>query len=779
MWEIDSLEVRNSNNQLNQEEILAMSKVEKSRRWIAGRYKVAIPWKEEFPSLPDNREEAEKRLFSLEKNLLKKPEVASHYKEAMKANVEKGYIRKLEPNEAEDGPSWYLPHFPVIREDRETTKVRIVFDSAARCKGVSLNDVMLTGPKLQRDVLEILLRFRLRPVAPVADIQEMFCQVVLAEKDRKYHRLLWRDLDPTKPVDVYKAVCLTFGDRASPYPAQFVLRSHAVDLKESYPAAAMVLLRDMYMDDILHSEETVEDAILVLEDLTKVLGGAGFRAQKWCSNRIEVLEEIPQEDRATGVRLDDSELLSVKTLGVHWNASDDVFTFILKEINLSFYTKRGLLSRIATLFDPLQFLAPYIIRAKMALQEAWQRGLEWDEEFPDDLKLTTHQWAKQLPEAPQVKIPCCYRHHKGAVEDISVHTFVDASRLAYAAVSYARYGHVSGEISIALVTAKARVSPIKSISIPRLELMAAVLGLRLAETVSEKLEIPLSQHTLWTDSMDVVYWIQGHSRQLKPFVANRVAEIQRKSDPAQWRHVPGEQNPADNATRGLDLKNLSAESHWFQGPAFLHEGETSCPSEGRLLLSDCSEEGKQELAKINLTFQCKQTLPLFDIQRFSSWRRLLRVTAWILRFISRSKRARHQKSQETGNKQNYSLEKVLQPEEISNTERYWVRETQTECFSEELTTLRGGGSVSRSSPLWRLSPFRDSNGILHVGERLEMSNLPYDARHPVTLPKRHHISKLVIAHIHNRGRHNLGVNFTLAELRQKYWIVNGREEIKR
>ena len=172
-------------------------------------------------------------------------------------------------------------------------------------------------------------------------------------------------------VSMIVKVRLTFGDRASPYLAQFVLCNHALDFKENYPVAAMVLLRDMYMDDIFHSEETVEDAVLVREDLTKVLGGAGFRAQKWCSNRTEVLEEIPQEDRATGVKLDDSELLSVKILGVHWNESDDVFTFIVKEINLSFYTNPGLLSRIATLFDPLQFLVPYIIRTKIMLQEAW------------------------------------------------------------------------------------------------------------------------------------------------------------------------------------------------------------------------------------------------------------------------------------------------------------------------------------------------------------------------------------------------------------------------
>ena len=379
MWEMDSLEVRNSDdNQLNQEDVLAMTKVEKSRRWIGGRHEVAIPWKEEFPSLPDNRDDAEKRLHSLEKSLLKKPEVARRYKEAMNANVEKGYVRKLEANETEDCPGWYLPHFPVIREDRETTKVRIVFDSAARCKETSLNDEMLTGPKLQQDVLKIRLRFRRKPVALVADIKEMFSQVVLAEKDRKYHRLLWRELDTTKPVDVYEAVCLTFGDRASPYLAQFVVRSHAQDFAKKYPTAASVLLEDMYMDDILHSEETIEDAVLVRKDLTKVLGSAGFHVQKWCSNRTEVLEEIPEGDRAIGVKLEDSEPPSVKTLGVRWNASEDVFTFIVKEINLSFYTKRGLLSRIATLFDPLQFLAPYIIRAKMALQEAWLRGLEWD-----------------------------------------------------------------------------------------------------------------------------------------------------------------------------------------------------------------------------------------------------------------------------------------------------------------------------------------------------------------------------------------------------------------
>jgi len=182
---------------------------------------------------------------------------------------------------------------------------------------------------------------------------------------------------------------------------------------------------------------------------------------------------------------------------------------------------------------------------------------------------------------------------------------------------------VSGHISAALVTAKAKVSLIKAVSILRLELMAAVLGVQLAETVSEKLEIPLSQHTMWTDSMNVIYWIQGHLRRLKLFVANQVAEIQQKSRPTQWQHVPSEENPADDATRGLDLRDLSAESCWFRGPAFLHEGEESWPSKSQPGQTDCTKEGKQELSKINLLFQSKKLLLWFDAEKFSSWLRLL------------------------------------------------------------------------------------------------------------------------------------------------------------
>ena len=179
----------------------------------------------------------------------------------------KSYVRKVEPSEVDDGVSWYLPHFPVVREDKQTTKMRIIYDSAARYGGISLNDTMLPGPKLQQDIFDVLLRFRKNPVTLVADLTEMFSQVVMAKQDRRYHGFLWRGLDLTRLPEVYEAMRLLFGDRASPYLAQYIVRQHAEDHKDDYPVAVAILLLQMYMDDIMASLETNDEAIKTCDQL--------------------------------------------------------------------------------------------------------------------------------------------------------------------------------------------------------------------------------------------------------------------------------------------------------------------------------------------------------------------------------------------------------------------------------------------------------------------------------------------------------------------------------
>jgi len=255
----------------------------------------------------------------------------------------------------------------------------------------------------------------------------------------------------------------------------------------------------------------------------------------------------------------------MKVLGVQWNAEMDMFTFKLNPPQDIAYTKQGLLKKLATLFDPLQMLAPFTIRAKITMQETWLLGLEWDDEFPVELK-KCQEWFCQLPELSGVQVPRRYRVTGKSIVDASIHTMTDASQLAYAAVSYVRHEYEDGEMTVRFVAAKAKVAPTKATTIPRLEFMAAVLGLRLSRKVAELLQIPFENCTLWTDCKDVICWIQGQSRRYKTFVANRVSEIHQRSNPRQWRHVPTELNCADDATRGLRTGELTMDHRWFSGP---------------------------------------------------------------------------------------------------------------------------------------------------------------------------------------------------------------------
>jgi hypothetical protein len=343
LWNMDVVHPE-AEEVFTKDEQSALDKASESLVYSEERYQIGIPWKKDQPDLPDNRDSAVKRLKSLEHHLNKKPEIAERYKEVFEGNIEKGYIRKV-PAEELDQPGWYLPHFGVVREDRATTKVRVVYDGAAVYGGKNLNDEMWSGPKLQLDVLDILVSFRRGTVALVGDIREMFSQVTLAPEDRRFHRMLWRGLDPSSPIEVYEAVRLPFGDRAAPFLAQYVVRTHAENNKEKYPLAAETCRKRIYMDDAIESLDSIEEIKELRRQLRELLKTGGFDIRKWCSNSIEVLLDIPEEDRAPGIiDLEESELPSVKTLGVRWDAETDIIGFSHTPVTLEVTSKRTVLS---------------------------------------------------------------------------------------------------------------------------------------------------------------------------------------------------------------------------------------------------------------------------------------------------------------------------------------------------------------------------------------------------------------------------------------------------
>ena len=300
-----------------------------------------------------------------------------------------------------------------------------------------------------------------------------------------------------------------FGVNSSPFLAQLVSQNHAKLYENCYPRATEAQLTWMIvMND--------NDGIELYKQLSELWGKADMFTHKWLSNSPVVLNKIPLKDRVQEIDIDKDILPSVKTLGVVWMAREDTFTFKTKFVKQKDkFTKRECLKRTATIFDPLGFISPFTIRGKMLLQEMWMCGLDWDEEVPKELSVKITSWLSELISLSQIKVPRSLQIQK-EVQTVSLHTFVDASQDAYGAVAYLRVLYLDGDVTVRFIASKTKVSPLQTISIPRLELMGASLGNKLAQSVVDVFTLQREQMNFWTDSMNVLWWIRGYSKDFKP-----------------------------------------------------------------------------------------------------------------------------------------------------------------------------------------------------------------------------------------------------------------------
>ncbi|XP_074645870.1 uncharacterized protein LOC141902130 [Tubulanus polymorphus] len=795
-WDLDSIGIRNKDNValFTSDEKKAIEQTEKTRCFKDGRYEVGIPWRDQEPCFESNRETAFNRLKNLEKSLNNRPKVAIEYNRIIQNHLERGYIRKVPANEIASSPSeWYLPHFPVVKLQRTTSKVRIVFDAAAKHNGKCLNDAIYAGPNLQNDLINILIRFRRYAVALIGDLSEMFLQIGIREEDRRFHRFLWRDLDSSKDPEVYEFLRLTFGNTSSPYLAQDVVRYQAKTHKDMYPLASDTIENAMYMDDTLESVVSTEVGIQLRRELSDLFESAGFKMRKFCSNDLNVLADIPESDRAVDICIEEGVLPVMKTLGIMWQASTDAFTFKFEQPPSINMTKRDVLRKVATIFDPLQILAPYTVRAKMLLQRSWILGLDWDQPLPEELANEWKKWFSELVDVKNISVPRWLG--LDSTNNVTLHTFVDASESAYAAISYCRR-EIAENVNVVMIAAKTRVSPTHALSIPRLELLAAVIGLRLANTVCKSLQIPISNHTFWSDSQNVLCWIRGESRKYKPFVAHRVGEIQESTTPDQWRYVPTEVNPADLATRGMTVKELVAENMWLNGPEFLLTDSTNWPK------SKISPQSTTdlEIRKDKFVHVTAVAEPWLDAERYSELIRLKRITAWCLRFVKLLKSRVSLCCHGNDNRNNSvwtsndndcikcssiknSMRRLpvryLLVDELNIAENLWIRKAQNDEFSSEISDLQKLNRVSNNSKILKLNPKIDENGLLRVNGRLQHATyLSRDEREPIILPRHHPITRLIISSYHCELEHNGGVNHVLSNLTSRFWVIHGREAIK-
>jgi len=491
-----------------------------------------------------------------------------------------------------------------------------------------------------------------------------------------------------------------------------------MDEKDRYPLRAAVLRCNVYVDDILMGADTLTEA----RDLQfQVCKAGGFPLKKWSATDPELLEDIPAADKLRSDLRAWEPHESHSMLGLQWHPGVDLFSFSTREIKPQPTTKRTVLSITAQLYDPLGWLAPVVVRAKILIQSVWLQGLDWDTPLtPRDSELWA-DFTADLPNIERIRVPRWICHQ--SEDAIELHGFADASERASAAVLYIRVIGLDGQSKVFMIAAKSKVAPVKQVSLPRLELCAAALLSTLVSHHRTIIELPITGIHLWSDSTVTLSWIRSHSSRWKTYVANRVAEVQRNVSDAYWHHTPGDDNPADCASRGLSPSELVQHELWWKGPTWLTTTSGPWPACPALDLS--TEEERRTASHVTTRQRRDESVIL---TRFSSLHRLLRVSAWCRRWL----------------RQTTTRGSTLTADELQTAEETWIRTSQAWGFPDELAAVTNGKELPRRSPLLKLSPFVDAKGILRIGGRLRNVPLPYDEKHPAILPSESHLTRLIL-----------------------------------
>ena len=682
-----------------------------------GHYEIAMPWRYSPLCLPNNRILAVHRLELLRRRLVKDPVLFQKYSAFVDNLLDKAYARKVPDNRlARSGEAtWFLPHHPVFHP-KKPGKVRVVFDCAAKYKGVSLNDVLLQGPDMTNTLVGVLTRFRQERTAIIADIESMFYQALVRPDDSDVHvlRFLWWP-----------------GNDLQRRPEEYQMTVHLFGAVSSF--------KDLH----------------------------------------------------------DGQMPVERALGVRWDVEGDIFCFKI-EVNDKPLTRRGLLSVVSSVYDPLGFAAPVILPARAILQDLCRKRLEWDDPIPTEEKERWLKWLKDLPKLERFSVDRCFKPQNfGRTVSLQLHHFSDASQQGYGAVSYLRSKDDKGTIHCSFVMGKARTAPLKSITIPRLELSAAVLASRLDKIIRREIDLPVHESVFWTDSTCVMNYIRSNDKRFHTFVANRVAIIHDGSTPSQWRYVNTEANPADDASRGLAVDSLIKKNRWIRGPDFLWEQESRWPAQPTTVreIPDDDPEIKKETRTFSAVSDAGANSMNKLLEKFSSWSRLKKIVAWILRIRDRLRASceRCKRGSSLALKSTVGREsESINVDEIDRAEKEVLKFVQRQSFEEEMSRLeqKGGGSgdnsskrskekelvVKKTSAIYKLAPMK-IDGLLYVGGRLTQASIPNAAKHQLILPKKHHVVDLIVRHYHLKSGHS-GLEHVLSLIRERFWILKARTAVK-
>ena len=734
----------------------------------SNQLQIGLPIKNEM-DVPDNYNQAYSRLKSLVKKLKKDDLMFEEYCNFMDTMMERDFMEKVPDEEINvpKGKCSYLTHHGVRHKQKK--KLRIVFDCSLKYSGTSLNDCLWKGPDLANTLIGVLLRFRINKVGVSADIEKMFHMIRLPQKDMDYLRFLWfENNDLSKEPAIYRMKVHIFGATSSPAIANFALKKSLQENPDSSTSSSF------YVDDMLNSFEDDETAIAAVADVRDTLNKNGFNLTSFNSNSRKVLNALPKEKLSEDLKNVDiayDDLPQERTLGLVWKTENDTISYNVALPNHP-NTKRGVLSTLSSIYDPLFLASPALIKAKRIFQICCHLKLDWDSQLPGQYEILWQKWKDEIRELNDFQIPRCYKNTEKVINNVQLHIFADGSEIAYGTVAYLRQEDSVEEISTSVVYAKARLTPLNRSSLkttPRIELNAAKLAVILYNQIKKEFEnhLTIDRVFFWTDSAAVLRYIFSETGHFKTFVANRVAYIRSQTDLNSWNFVPGEQNPADLLSRGTsNLKQFIQNEMWVKGPPFLMKSGDHWPKQNidmRISTDD------PELKKKNpLIFATKS-------DEVDATTRLLNSTSDL--YKSKCRVAAMLRLRKMLQKKIFPIGDITVQELEAAENEIW-RHIQRKYFGEVHDALEKEKQIPRRDNLRKLNLFLDEDNLIRIGGRLQNASLPYQARHPLLLHGDALPVQLLISNSHRNLGH-LGCETISAELRQKYHIIGEAKHLKR
>uniref|UniRef100_A0A914P5R2 Integrase zinc-binding domain-containing protein n=1 Tax=Panagrolaimus davidi TaxID=227884 RepID=A0A914P5R2_9BILA len=715
----------------NGDDEAALKQLEESLKFEGNRYYISWPFKAAHPPLPSNAGLSIARLRSNVIQFQKNTDLWNQAQKIIDDQVNHGII-EVAPSKPQGSVVHYLPHHFVIKPQKTTTKVRMVFNGSAKAPNCapSLNECMYRGPIDMPEIPGLLFRLRTSAILLTGDIEKAFHQIYLNEPDRDAVRFFWLK-DPFKePVGdnliSYRFVGVPFGIISSQSILEFVIKHH---LEMQNNPEFLALLKTIFVDNIFALKELPDDAIRLLHLIRDCFSKASMNVREWLSNDPFVNAAIPEEIRQTSTK--------TKILGLSWDADEDVISIDLKAADCKEpWTKRKVLKFIASTYDPLGILSPVTVRGKIYMQKLFQEDFKWDDplgpKLLDEWKLILAIWKGSIA-LPRRFVQCTFP----SANCVEIHAFADASKFAYCAVVYLRIKTLDGYRTM-IVFAKVKLHPLsKNLTIPKMEVMGIWLAAKLISYVAKEMDLQQSQKFIWTDSQISWNWFKKWPKEI--FVANRLKEVLECK--AECLFVPGKLNPADLGTRGISIAEME-KSSWLDGPEFLSKERDEWPkapeyaadiTQTIIALVDIGEKSDSICMPVAPIDRC------YDIDTSLSWKEFKLQTA---------------KKMKNSN--------VLNPLDIVEAEEAIIRQEQM--------------ILVKPNDLKEFKLSKDDKDIYRINCRFDHAEMIN--AHPIFIPKTSSIAKMIVMDTHEELQH-AGVSHTLSKVRDTYWIPSGRAIVKK